>query len=79
MGLDNGTAFIDISKQKEIEVALRESEELFRKLVMTVPDLIVRTNLNGDIIFVNEITYALAENLCVRTQSQETHCSILAN
>ena len=30
-------------------------------------------------IFVNEITYALAENLCVRTQSQETICSILAN
>ncbi|MBZ0181862.1 MAG: PAS domain S-box protein [Melioribacteraceae bacterium] len=53
-------SFIDISKQKEIEVALRESEELFRKLVMTVPDLIVRTNLNGDIIFVNEITF---ENL----------------
>ena len=30
-------------------------------------------------IFVDEITYALAENLCVRTQSQETSCSILAN
>ena len=30
-------------------------------------------------IFVNEITYALAENLCVRTQSQETYCSVLAN
>ena len=30
-------------------------------------------------IFVNEITYALAENLCVRTQSQETSCFILAN
>ena len=30
-------------------------------------------------IFVNEITYTLAENLCVRTQSQETTCSILAN
>ena len=30
-------------------------------------------------IFVYEITYALAENLCVRTQSQETHCSILGN
>jgi PAS domain S-box-containing protein len=53
-------SFIDISKQKEIESALRESEELFRKLVMTVPDLIVRTNLKGDIIFVNEITF---ENL----------------
>ena len=30
-------------------------------------------------IFVYEITYTLAENLCVRTQSQETFCSILAN
>ena len=30
-------------------------------------------------IFVYQITYALAENLCVRTQSQETSCSILAN
>ena len=30
-------------------------------------------------IFVNRVTYALAENLCVRTQSQETSCSILAN
>ncbi len=30
-------------------------------------------------IFVNEIGYALAENLCVRTESQETFCSILAN
>ena len=30
-------------------------------------------------IFVNEITYALAENLCVRTKAQETSCSILAN
>ena len=30
-------------------------------------------------IFVNEITDALAENLCVRTQTQETTCSILAN
>ncbi len=30
-------------------------------------------------IFVNEITYTLAENLCVRTQSQETSCSILAD
>ncbi len=30
-------------------------------------------------IFVNQITYALAENLCVRTRSQETACSILTN
>ena len=30
-------------------------------------------------IFVNQITYSLAENLCVRTRSQETACSILTN
>ena len=30
-------------------------------------------------IFVSKITYALAENLCVRTRSQETTCNILAN
>ena len=30
-------------------------------------------------IFVNEITDAIAENVCVRTQSQETYCSVLAN
>ena len=30
-------------------------------------------------IFVNKITYALAENLCVRTRSQETACNIFKN
>ena len=30
-------------------------------------------------IFVNKITYALAENLCIRTRSQETACNILTN
>ena len=30
-------------------------------------------------IFVNEITYVLAENLCVRIRSQETSCNILPN
>ena len=30
-------------------------------------------------IFVNEITYALAENLCVRTRAQETSCNIVKN
>ena len=30
-------------------------------------------------IFVNKITYALAENLCVRTRSQSTACNILTN
>ena len=28
-------------------------------------------------IFVNDITNALAENLCIRTRSQDTSCNIL--
>jgi len=47
----------DITESKRAEEALRESEELHRKLLMTVPDLIIRTNLQGDIIFVNEFTF----------------------
>lgn len=46
----------DITERRLTELALKESEELHRKLLMTVPDLIIRTNLNGDIIFVNEST-----------------------
>ena len=30
-------------------------------------------------IFVNKITYALAENLCIRTRSRETACNISTN
>lgn len=58
----------DITERKLTEEALRESEELHRKLLLTVPDLIVRTNLKGEIIFVNESTlqtlgYVPKENL----------------
>ncbi|MDQ7817279.1 MAG: PAS domain S-box protein [Melioribacteraceae bacterium] len=58
----------DITERRLTELALKESEELHRKLLMTVPDLIIRTNLNGDIIFVNEsalqsLDYVPRENL----------------
>lgn len=58
----------DITERKHTEEALRESEELHRKLLLTVPDLIIRTNLKGDIIFVNEsvlqtLGYVPKENL----------------
>ncbi len=45
---------IDITIRKEAEAKLRESEELSRKLIATVPDIIIRTNLNGEIVFVND-------------------------
>ena len=44
----------DITQRKNSERKLRESEELYRKLIMTVPDLIVRTDLDGNIVFINE-------------------------
>jgi PAS domain S-box-containing protein len=47
----------DITERKHAEDALRESEELYTRLVDTIPDLIVRTDLDGKIRFVND--YAL--------------------
>ena len=40
--------------RKEINV-LRASQELFRSLIYTIPDIIVQTDMNGKIVFVNDI------------------------
>jgi len=45
---------LNISEHKRAEEALRESEELYTRLVDTIPDLIVRTDLDGKILFVND-------------------------
>jgi PAS domain S-box-containing protein/putative nucleotidyltransferase with HDIG domain len=47
----------DITESKQVEEKLRESEELYTRLVDAIPDIIVRTDLEGKIIFVND--YAL--------------------
>jgi PAS domain S-box-containing protein len=44
----------DITELRRAEDALRKSEELFTKLVNTIPDIIVHTDLEGNIIFANE-------------------------
>ncbi len=44
----------DITERKQVEEALRESEEFNRKLLATIPDLVVRTDIDGNIIFVND-------------------------
>lgn len=44
----------DITERKQIEQALRESEELYKKLVNSIPDIIFRCDLNGNILFVND-------------------------
>ncbi len=44
----------DISTSRGTEEALRQSEELHRKFMRTVPDLVVRTDIDGTITFLNE-------------------------
>lgn len=52
-------SLIEITERKKAEEALRRSEELHRKLLTTVPDLIIRTDLNGNITFVNEYAFQM--------------------
>lgn len=42
------------SSLKAAIIKAQENEELVSKLIATVPDIILRTNLDGDIIFINE-------------------------
>ena len=44
----------DITDQKIIQESLRENEELYRKLISTLPDMIVITDIDGNILFMNE-------------------------
>lgn len=50
----------DITDRKRTEDALRASEELYNRLVNTIPDVIVRTNLDGKILFVNNYTIQIS-------------------
>jgi PAS domain S-box-containing protein/putative nucleotidyltransferase with HDIG domain len=50
----------DITEQKRAEDALRDSEELYRRLVAAIPDMIIRTDLTGNIIFANEVALRLS-------------------
>ncbi len=54
-----GTAF-DVGRRREVEEALRDSEELHRRLVAAIPDMIIRTDLAGNIIFANEVAKRLS-------------------
>jgi PAS domain S-box-containing protein len=44
----------DITDERERERALAQSEELHRKMVAAIPDIIVRTALDGTILFIND-------------------------
>jgi two-component system, cell cycle sensor histidine kinase and response regulator CckA len=44
----------NITDRKKAENELHASEELYRKLIIAISDIIIRTDLEGNIIFVNE-------------------------
>jgi len=48
---------IDITDRKLAEDALKKTEELHTRLVNTIPDIIIRTDIGGKILFAND--YAL--------------------
>ena len=50
----------DITERKRAEEALRQSEELYTRLVNTIPDIIVRTDLEGKILFLNDYTLEIS-------------------
>ncbi len=52
----------DITERRQAEEALRDSEELYRRLVAAVPDMIIRTDLAGNIVFANDVAVRLSGN-----------------
>ncbi len=48
----------DIHEKKQMELAISHSKELYQKLLLTIPDLIVRTDLKGNIVYTNEMNLA---------------------
>mgnify|MGYP002344656794 CR=1 FL=1 len=41
----------DITERKQAEIALRDSEELYRKLIGALPDPVIQTDIEGNITF----------------------------
>jgi PAS domain S-box-containing protein len=51
---DSISSLIDISQRKKAEERLRESEEFYTRLVATMPDIVVRMDMEGNILFVSD-------------------------
>ncbi len=50
----------DTTERKNAEENLRKSEKMYSKLVDTIPDAVIHSDLNGDIIFVNNHTLKIS-------------------
>jgi PAS domain S-box-containing protein len=45
----------DITRRKQMERAFEENESLHRTIVGTIPDIIIQTEMDGTIVFANEV------------------------
>ena len=48
------TSVRDITGRRQVEEALQKSEELHRKMIVASPDIIIRSDLEGTILFIND-------------------------
>ncbi|ACD97034.1 EAL domain-containing protein [Trichlorobacter lovleyi] len=46
-------SFVDISRRKQVENSLKESEERYRMLVENQADLVIKTDMTGNLLFVS--------------------------
>lgn len=47
----------DITERRKAEISRQEREEFYRKLLMNLPDLVIRTDLQGTVVYVNEYSH----------------------
>ena len=61
-GTPFGLVFLcrDITERKQAEEALKKSQKLYTTVVNTIPDIIIRTDIQGKIIFVNDYTLRIS-------------------
>jgi len=54
------SSLIDISARKAMEEGLRESQALYVTLMATVPDIVVRMDLDGTILYINDVALQIS-------------------
>lgn len=53
--LGSHASITDITKFRQVENSLRDSEEILQKIVYAIPDIFIRTDVEGNILFVNNM------------------------